>query len=408
MSTTPTHQTAKEPEVAYLVLSAPDDFAHDRFARALIAAGAQLQRYGTGLKMPCRGIDWKSILQSASATLSVTERHDIRVATVLAGKGPAAMANAMFGARRLDERLDQLSCEWVKEVLKRGAIAIHFQPLIQQPPGRLHGYEYFMRGVDGAGNFIPPAKMFDAAGHLGLFARLDEMCRLAAIARAAALGLTGQLFLNFYPAAIYNPQTCLRNTVAAIASAGMKPDQVTFEAPASHADVDRTHLCNILNHCRSLGFKVALKHIQAQDASLLALSDLRPDYLKFDGAFIRRAAQSSQSTNSGQASDARVIRDMTEAARQQGTMTIAGGIETEQEMKFAFDAGIRISQGFYHAKPAGEAIAPDAIHEMLRRAKDAYANGKEKRVGETSKPWDISGLYQKLATLAHAPPRKSA
>ncbi|HZK81810.1 MAG TPA: EAL domain-containing protein [Humisphaera sp.] len=424
MSTASIDQSAREPDVAYLALAAPDDHVHDRLARALIAAGAQLQRYGDGLKMPCREIDWKSILQTASATLSITERHDIRLATILTGKGSAAMANAMFGARRLDERLDQLSSEWLTDVLNRGGIAIHFQPLIQQPPGRLHGYEYFMRGIDATGDFIPPAKMFAAAGHLGLFARLDEMCRLAAISRAAALGLTGQLFLNFYPAAIYNPQTCLRNTITAIESAGIKPDQVTFEAPASHVDVDRTHLEGILRHCQSLGFKVALKHVRAQEASLLALADLRLDYLKFDGDFLRRAAQSVPSTSSGEihsaslgqshstssreTSDARLIREMTEAARQQGTMTIAGGIETEREMRFAFDAGIRLSQGFYHAMPTGEAIAPDAIQEILRRGRDAYAASKGKPGGESDKPWDISGLYQNLATLAHAPSRKSA
>ncbi|HWE03777.1 MAG TPA: EAL domain-containing protein [Tepidisphaeraceae bacterium] len=407
MSTVYTDKKAGETDVAYLVMSAPDDFVHDRFARELIRAGAQLQRYGAGLKMSCRGVDWKAILQGASASLSITERHDIRVATIPPGKGSAALASAIFGARRLDERLDQFSSEWVKDIINRNAVAIHFQPLIQHPPGRLHGYEYFMRGMDDAGGFIPPAKMFAAAGHLGLFPRLDEMCRLAAIARAAESGITGQLFLNFYPAAIYNPQSCLRNTVAAIEAAGFKPEQVTFEAPASHADVDRNHLAGILSHCRALGFKVALKHVGAEHASLAALTDPRPDYLKFDGGLVRRAAQ-SEAGGSSRSSDARAIREMTEAARQRGIMTIAGGIETEQEIKFAFDAGIRITQGYYHAKPAGAAVTPEAAKEILRRVKEVYANGKGKTAGESSKPWDISGLYQKLTTLAHAPPRKSA
>jgi len=167
MTATANHRNAVEPDVAYLVVTAPDDFVHDRFARALIAAGGQLQRYGVGLKMPCRGVDWKSILRTAGESLSITERHDIRVATVQSGKGPAALAAAIFGARRLDERLNQLASEWLDDVLKRRALAIHFQPLIQQPPGRIYGYEYFMRGVDDAGAMISPAKMFEAAGIWG-------------------------------------------------------------------------------------------------------------------------------------------------------------------------------------------------------------------------------------------------
>jgi EAL domain-containing protein (putative c-di-GMP-specific phosphodiesterase class I) len=402
MATVKTNDHTAELDVAYLVVTAPDDFVHDRFARALIAAGGQLQRYGVGLKMPCRGVDWKSILRTAGESLSITERHDVRVATVPSGKGPAALAGAIFGARRLDERLNQLASEWLPDVLKRRALAIHFQPLIQQPPGRIYGYEYFMRGIDEAGAIIPPAKMFEAAGHLGLFAKLDEMCRLAAIARAVELGLTGQLFLNFCPAAIYNPETCLRKTIAAIQSAGMNPDRITFEAPAPNGDIDRTHLIGILRYCQSLGFKVAIKHIRADHTSSRPVGDLRPDYLKLDGALIRRAAHPLNTADAG------AVREIVEAARKQDTATIAGGIETEQEMKFAFDAGIRLSQGFYHAPPSGEAISADATKEILRRAKDAYAATKGKPGEESGKPWDFSALYRNLSTIAHAPPRKSA
>lgn len=374
-----------------VLIDCPNDFVHDRVARALVAGGATLERCGRGLRMPCGGIDYKRIFHDAAETLSSSELHDVRVAVVGGDDSPDRRFEAIFSCRRMDEFLQRLSAEWLLAALRDNELVVHFHPVIQQPPGRLHGHECLARSIDEVGAFLPPARLFEAARTLDLLPTLDEKCRLTAIARAAELKLkTTQLFINFHPAAIYHAPNCFAATFAAVEREGLSPGLITFEAKASDRMVDRQHLAETLRHCRSHGFKIALDSVGVGYPALLAMEDLRPDYLKLEGDLVRQAAQSEPA--------ARVIRELTEAARQRGIIVVAGGIETEQELRFVLGLGIRMTQGFFHARPQPQVADNRDTRDMLRRAKKAYAgNAAAAPQRSAGKGWDVCNLYENLA-----------
>ncbi|MDB5292827.1 MAG: putative diguanylate phosphodiesterase [Phycisphaerales bacterium] len=383
-----------------LLFSAQHSSVRGHLASVLTTAGAQVEVCDPGLKMHCRDVDWKPLVQSAAQSLSHPERRDIRIAPVPAGEGADTLHTAIFNVRRLEEFLQQLAAEWLTDVLKRDAVAIHFQPLVQFPPGRIHGYECFARGVAPDGQLIEPQKMFEAARALDLLPLLDHKCRAAAIARAADLGMHHvQLFINFTPAAIYSPQFCFDETLAAVQAAGLQPANITFEATNYDHVADQNHLNDVLHFLRAQGFKIALDGVGPGRAALPALADLRPDYLKLDGDFVRRAAKFSP--------EARVARDLAEAARQHGVITVATGIESEQQLKFARSAGIRVTQGNFHISPAPEPPTPEQSAQALQRVKETCTlTASATAPVAPGTPWDISGLYATLASSARqsAPP----
>jgi EAL domain-containing protein (putative c-di-GMP-specific phosphodiesterase class I) len=242
-------------------------------------------------------------------------------------------------------------------------LRIHFQPLVQYPPGRVHGYECLVRGVGADGRLIPPARLFEAAGRLGMAYLLDQQSCRAAVAGAAEVGFSNvTYFINVMAGAIDNPDVCARSTAAAVEIGGLRPEQVTFEIVASEGCRDRKHLARLVRCYREAGFGVSLDDVGAGTASLLSLDELRPDYVKLDAELCRRAADHR--------AEAGFLRELSETARQRGIIAIAKGIETEDQLRFAIDAGVRVTQGYVHAHPAAtplDAPGEDAVLRQVRR-----------------------------------------
>jgi EAL domain-containing protein (putative c-di-GMP-specific phosphodiesterase class I) len=106
----------------------------------------------------------------------------------------------------------------------------------------------------------------------------------------------------------------------------------------------------------------------------LSLEDLRPDYVKLDAGLCRHAPASEL--------EAELLHDLVEAARQQGIVAVAKGIETVEQLRFVVGAGVRVTQGFLHAKPAPVPLDLEAEEKMLERVRDlAGADSARKRAG---------------------------
>ena len=126
---------------------------------------------------------------------------------------------------------------WLLDLLHEERVTSHFQPIVHAAdPTRAFAHEALLRGVDPVGALVPPGRLFDAARDAGLLFQLDLLARRTAIREAARHDLTGCLFINFNPTAIYDPAFCLRTTVAAIDEVGFSREQIVFEVTES----DRT------------------------------------------------------------------------------------------------------------------------------------------------------------------------
>jgi len=355
----------------YLLISAMNSLTASRISAELASGGLVVAETELGLEVCCQGLDWRALLESIALTLSPLERRDTRIATFAVGCDRAALHRSIFRAKSLERLLDDIRESWLDDMLQRNRITIHLQPLMQYPPGRLHGYECLMRGVDADGRSIPPTRVLETARRLDKISILDEQCRLAALRRAAQLAQTGlTFFVNFLPSSIANPQRWLESTLAEISSSGLRPEQVAFEVVETDRVVDRRHLVDILRRFRKAGFKIALDDVGAGYSSLLSLSYMRPDYIKLDGELVRRAATS--------ALEAKMVADLAETARQNGIITVAEGIETAQELRAAMNCGIRITQGYFHARPQLTQLSADQLNAAVNR----MAHVSSERVGQ--------------------------
>ena len=357
----------------HVLIAAPNRVTQEKVRGSLAYSGVGVGETELGLRVDCRGLSWPLVLESVSVSLSALERRGTRVAVVPVGCDPITARHAVFSSESIEALLEAWTSSWVKDLLVNDRIRIDVQPILQTPPGRVHGYECLMRGVDEDGSMISPARVFSAAERLGLTPPLEVRCRTAALRRSGEIYRAAgdenlNFFINFIPSVVQEPMAALRTTVAEVEAAGLKPSQVTFEVVETDKVEDTRKLLTILRCFRKAGFKVALDDVGAGYASLLSISTLRPDYIKLDGELVRRAAHS--------ALERKLVADLAETARQNGIMAIAEGIETEEELKMALGCGIRLTQGYLHARPGAQPLTGGEVEAVVRRV-EASRGGVE-------------------------------
>jgi EAL domain-containing protein (putative c-di-GMP-specific phosphodiesterase class I) len=228
------------------------------------------------------------------------------------------------------------------------AITMAFQPIVDVTDGTVFAYEALVRGTDGlsAGDIL-------ARVDPGMIYKFDQACRVTAITLAGRLfgaGETTKLSINFMPNAVYEPDACIRASLAAAQRTGFDPRRLMFEFTENERMRDVAHVQRIVAAYRARGFTTAIDDFGAGYAGLGLLADLRPDMIKLDMALIRDIDTSP----ARQAIVAGVVRIA--AALEIGC--IAEGIETAAELRTLRDLGIRLCQGYLLARPATAALPP--------------------------------------------------
>ncbi len=224
--------------------------------------------------------------------------------------------------------------------------AIAFQPIVDLRSRSAFAYEALVRGPAGesAGSVlaqIKPETMY----------AFDQACRVRAIETAGQLGLIesgAALSINFFPGAVYKPDTCIKATLAAAARVEFPPDLLIFEVTEGEKVVDRNHLRNILEEYRRQRFRSAIDDFGAGYAGLNLLAEFQPDIIKIDMDLVRGIHERLVAR--------KVVAALVNLARDLGIDVIAEGIETQQELSVLVEMGVYLFQGYIFAKPGFQSL----------------------------------------------------
>lgn len=281
--------------------------------------------------------------------LSAMEQADTKCMVLAEGEEPDVYAFTKM--QPLTVLVARMQGEWLLEVLAEERLAAHFHPIVHTgDPTRVFAHECLIRGKSPEGNTFPPAEMFRIARAADLLFNLDRACRVTVLRDAVKHQVAGNIFINFQPAAIYNPVYCLQTTIKEATALGIDPDRVVFEVVESDEVKDTDHLLDILRYYREHGFRVALDDLGAGYSSLTLLAKLKPDFMKMDMELIRGVDSDSYKAN--------ITRNLLEMARSVGVATIAEGVETVGEWRWLKEHGADYIQGFLFARPGAPPERP--------------------------------------------------
>lgn len=229
-------------------------------------------------------------------------------------------------------------------VLDNRALQIVFQPLVDVLKGEIYGYECLMRGLRADGSIIGPEVLLEQAKNADLLFNLDRLAREMALHQAVASQLQGRISINFLPTAIYNPEMCLRDTVAWAKNLGIDPARIMFEVVETENVKDFGHLKSILDFYRKKGFKTALDDVGSGYAGLNMLAELLPDLIKIDRALIQNIDRLPIKQS--------IVEALINIAKANNIEVLAEGVETEAERDYLMAQGISKMQGYLFGKPS--------------------------------------------------------
>ncbi|MBA5608473.1 EAL domain-containing protein [Duganella sp. FT3S] len=213
-----------------------------------------------------------------------------------------------------------------------------FQPIVDVERRTVFAHESLVRGLDGAG----AAHVLSQVNAENRYA-FDQACRTKAVELASGLGLQGLLSINFLPNAVYEPETCIRATLAAARRHQMPTHRLLFEITESEQVRDKQHLRNIVREYRRQGFKTAIDDFGAGYAGLNLLADFQPDYIKLDMDLIRDVHENHVRQV--------IVRSIIEVCRALRIEVIAEGVESVGELRYLRAQGVKLFQGYLFSRP---------------------------------------------------------
>ncbi len=242
-----------------------------------------------------------------------------------------------------------LSCAECKQGVDLGfEIDMAFQPIIDVNRHTVFAHEALVRGSENQSAGWVFSQVDDSNRY-----RFDQTCRLKAIKQASQLNKTIPLAINFLPNAVYQPELCIKATLAAADTYQFPLDKLIFEFTESEQMVDHQHILNIVKHYKQLGFTIAIDDFGAGHSGLNLLADIETDIVKLDMALIRHIDTDKKRQI--------IVQAAVDICNQLDIQVIAEGIETRNEYLALRDTGIHLFQGYYFAKPAFKAF-PEISH----------------------------------------------
>lgn len=216
-----------------------------------------------------------------------------------------------------------------------------FQPVVRlasTQAGTPFGYENLARS-DLPG-LSTPKEMFEAAARLEIEAQFSVLCREVGVESSASLPDSCAIFLNTHPREELHH--------------GLLDSLVRLRENAPHKrlvlELHERAVTNVqetieLKAClRELEIELAYDDFGAGQARLLELSEVAPDYLKFDIGLIRKIHLSNQRQQ--------LVASLLNVAHSLGIATLAEGIETPDELAVCTELGFTFAQGYLLGRPA--------------------------------------------------------
>ena len=237
------------------------------------------------------------------------------------------------------ELLDILQCRKLQTV---------FQPIINLEERKVCAVEALIRGPFESAlhrplNLFRVAEEFDVLYELDNFARLNSLQSFTSQVKDES---DLHLFLNISVNAVMNENHQKGITLDALEKLGVSPERLVIEITELQPIEDHDLFMNAIEYYRSIGFKVALDDLGSGYNGLKIWSEMHPDFVKIDRHFV--------SDIHLHADKKAFLKSMLSLANSMGTLVIAEGVETEQELNVLIDLGINYVQGYLFKKPESE------------------------------------------------------
>jgi EAL domain-containing protein (putative c-di-GMP-specific phosphodiesterase class I) len=271
---------------------------------------------------------------TGAALRNPTITAETQLVAALAEAREEAALTALVAARRRRQRLFEL-------VLSRRITSV-YEPIVEVETRTVFGYEALARGPEGS-ELHSPRALFAMATEQDLLFQLDCLCRQSGLRGARDLPGGAKLFLNVRPTTIHDPAFRAESISKTLEACGLRPSDMVFEISEQESIGNFAIFREVRDYYRRLGFQIALDDTGAGHASLEAVMELSPDFIKVDRAFVHGIDQDPARQE--------LLRALRSVADRIGARIIGEGLDTLEELSTLGGLGIPFGQGWLFGKP---------------------------------------------------------
>lgn len=263
-----------------------------------------------------------------------------------------AAAAAIFTRPRCQGHSPQPDAGEILNGLQTYQFELYYQPKTCLQDGALHGAEALIRWRHPQHGLLTPACFLPQTEAANLVDILTvEVVRMALHdwRRWHADGLSLPISINLSPLSLSDPHLA-EQLIQTVNNAGVPPRAITFEIVEHEEIADLPTALRILIKLRMHGFGLALDDFGAGHASLLQLSRFPFTEVKLDRRLVHGAGKRPHMHP--------LLKHAIASAQEMGVVTVAEGIELEQDRQLLRELGCDLAQGYLIAAPLRAAALP--------------------------------------------------
>lgn len=228
------------------------------------------------------------------------------------------------------------------DVLLRERVVTAYQPIQLLADRSLLGFEALSRGARGTGLESAEA-LFQSAEENDYLMELDRLCRSKALLNSGRIPSTSRLFLNTLPTTIRDPQFRGRPLIEFLERAQISPERIVIEITEKLVIDNYSLFREALSYYTDLGMCFAVDDVGSGYSGLESIAKLKPHFLKIDVSLVRDVHISLVNRE--------MVKAIVSLGRGIGSVVIAEGIQSEEEVRALQAMGVGYGQGFYLARP---------------------------------------------------------
>lgn len=228
-----------------------------------------------------------------------------------------------------------------RKMLEHGRTRAVFQPLVSLVDDTVMGYEVLGRG-DVSGVETPPTELFYLAEAQGLELELSAAFRDRGVEDAVGLPGEPKIFVNSHPSELMKSDMLLASL-----------DRLRQRHPRANlvleihesAVADMVALQALRADLEQLNIGVAFDDFGTGQARLLELTDVSPEFVKFDRAWVKDLHRATRRRRD-------MVETLSSLVTNMGIATVAEGIECQEEADACRELGFEYAQGYFFGRPS--------------------------------------------------------
>ncbi|MGH8497787.1 MAG: EAL domain-containing protein, partial [Methylococcales bacterium] len=269
--------------------------------------------------------------------------------------------------------------QWVERInraLEEHRFCLYVQPIISLEQKTVHHYELLLRMVDEQGRLVLPGAFLPAAERYNLVTNLDRWV----IQKTLSLLARSQQFLESVHFFSINLSGCsitdgqfLEFVLESLRDSCVKGNKICFEITETTAISHLNKADTFISRLRELGCSFALDDFGSGVSSFGYLKNLKVDYLKIDGSFVRDIVNNPI--------DYAMVKAINEIGKVMNMKTIAEFVENDAIKGMLQAIGVDYAQGYGIGKlqPLEELLGNPEFHYHREAVCEDYPQGHRTR-----------------------------